>query len=490
MIRYQALSLAIALWVAASPALSSYGIYVGRNLTVDGSVMLGGSGDEVSSHWLEIVPALEHPEGATIRVGVDSTAIIPGEFIEIPQVQRTARYLTMNYTEFEGFPPPLTNGGLNEHGVAARDIWSDSRPELIAMTKTPQRGPNYSDLSRIVMERATSAEHAARLVGELIDRHGYSSYGGNSHMFADASEGWVLLDFAGGQGLWIARRLGPEEVVVFYPGYMGDIPLDFQDHPDYMGSANFVDFAVEQGWFDPSAGKPFNVRDVYGTPEIRYPSEEIEAALAAGPPVTLRRMLDTVRDPRLSKDATGYGQVAQLNEGTRAQLRTLWVAPTGAVTAPFLPWRLGVESVPPEFGKHRYLTKGEARGFLTRDWQIREATRFAGRLFKRLMYYTCDRPGEFLPEVSTALTAFENQLIAEQPEIDRSAASLLESDQPRLAQRLLTRYGRDRAGDALDLGEALLGSIEARTRWQYGLREPLGLEMSRLDYQQVTCIPR
>ena len=36
---------------------SSYAIYIGKNLTADGSVMIGGSGDEVSSHWLEVVPA-------------------------------------------------------------------------------------------------------------------------------------------------------------------------------------------------------------------------------------------------------------------------------------------------------------------------------------------------------------------------------------------------------------------------------------------------
>ncbi|GIS02291.1 MAG: hypothetical protein CM15mP103_08420 [Gammaproteobacteria bacterium] len=43
-------------WLIALPAWSSYAIYIGKNLTADGSVMIGGSGDEVSSHWLEVVP--------------------------------------------------------------------------------------------------------------------------------------------------------------------------------------------------------------------------------------------------------------------------------------------------------------------------------------------------------------------------------------------------------------------------------------------------
>ena len=138
-----------------SPAtFSSYAIYVGKNLTEDGSVFIGGSGDEVSSHWLEIVPAKDHPAGATIAVGVTGEANMPGSFTDIPQAGHTYRYLTMNYSEYLGFPPPLTNGGLNENNVAGRDVWSPSREELVAMTPNPQSGPQYSDLSRIAMERA------------------------------------------------------------------------------------------------------------------------------------------------------------------------------------------------------------------------------------------------------------------------------------------------------------------------------------------------
>lgn len=477
----------LVLLLACQQALASYGIYIGRNLTADGNVFLGGSGDEVSSHWLEIVPAKTHADGSTITVGVDETAVLPGRFIEIPQVAETARYITMNYSDFEGFPPPLTNGGLNEHGVAARDIWSDSRPELVAMTPNPQTGPNYSDLSRIVMERARSAEHAVEIVGELIDTWGYSSYGGNSHLFADASEGWVLINYAGGKGLWIARRLGPDEVFMSYPGYIGEIPLDFESDPDFRGSKNFIDFAVEQGWYDPASGEPFNADTIYGTGDVRYPREEMERELKAAAPVTLRRMLDAVRDRRIAKDSTGYGQVAVLRDGLRPELRTLWIAPTGSVTAPFIPYRIGVSSVPAEYGKHRYLTKGEAQAFVTRDWQIQEATLFAGRLFKRLMYFTCDRPQKFLPEVAEALTAFENRMIADQPDLEATALTLLEAGEPGLAGQVLTRYTDAKAAEALDLGAALLASIEARTRLLYGLREPSGSEMSRLDYQMVSC---
>ena len=47
----------------------SYAVYVGAGLTGDGSAYLAGYGDEPSSHWLELAPRAEHPEGTEIEVG-------------------------------------------------------------------------------------------------------------------------------------------------------------------------------------------------------------------------------------------------------------------------------------------------------------------------------------------------------------------------------------------------------------------------------------
>ena len=476
-------------WLIALPAWSSYAIYVGKNLTADGSVMIGGSGDEVSSHWLEVVPAATHSKDAAITVGVTDAAFMPGKFMEIPQTAETYRYLTMNYSEYEGFPPPLTNGGLNEHNVAGRDVWSPSRSELVAMTPNPQTGPQYSDLSRIAMERARTAREAVQIIGELINEYGYSTYGGNSHMFADENEGWVLLNFAGGQGLWIAERLGPDDIRMSYPGYIREIPLDYAEHPDFLGSPNFIEFAIEQGWFDPRQDEAFNVTLVYGVDEERYPRSAMEAELRAAAPIDLRSMMEAVRDPRISKDSTGYGQVAALKPTSRPEMNLLWVAPTGSVTSPFIPYRIGVQRIAPQFGKHRYLTKGEDAGFITEDWQIQEATEFAGRTFKRLMYFTCDHPEKFLPEVTETLVAFEDALIREQATVVETAETLFDAGKTDLALSYLTDYSAARGEAALKLGNALLGSIETRTKLLYGYREPTGDVVSRLSYDRVDCLP-
>lgn len=464
---------------APSTVEASYGFYVGKNLTADGSVLIGGTGEEVSGHWLEIVPRRYYPDGSTIEVGVTEQARIPGELISIPQVAQTWKYITMNYSDYMGFPAPLTNGGLNEHQVAIRDIWAPTRQELVRMTPTPQQGPQYSDLARIALERARTAREAVEVIGGLIDEHGESTYGGNSHLVADPDEGWVVLQFAGGKGLWAAQRLGPDEVRVSYPGYIGEIPDDFRNSADFMGSENLISFAVEQGWYDPTAGEPFNVHTVYGrqnapmrTGAKFWSIEEIEEELKAMAPVTVEGFTRMVRDPRIADEQAGYGQVVQLRHGIHPELAVLWVAPTGSVTAPFVPWFIGATDVPPEFDQHRYLYKDAGSTFLNSEFQEQESTVFAGQVFKRLLYIACSRPQVFLPEVTAALEAFEDGLRTEVVGVEATAQALYAAGQDDLARRYLTFYSNTRAMDSLRLGEDLLAGILARSRVQFGLRRP------------------
>lgn len=486
-------------WILSStlapPASASYAIYVGRDASAGGAVLVGGAGEEVSSHWLVAMPRREHPPGATIRVGVQDRANIPGEPIEIPQARTTFRYLSMDYSEFEGFPAPLTNGGLNEHQVAVRDVWSPSRRELVEMTPTPQRGPQYSDLARIVLERARTARQGAALIGELIERHGYSTYGGNTHLIADPDEGWVVMELAGGRGLWVAERLAADEIRVLYPGAIEEIPADYRSHPDYMGSENLVSFAHENGWHEP--GTPFNVRRVYAERALRegrWPKlvtpAQLEAELRARTPLTLSDLMGLVRDPRIADEEAGYGQVARLERIEHPELAVLWVAPSSSVTAPFVPFFVAQREVLPELAQHRYLTKDAGRTFLDPQYQAQEATRFAGRIFKRLLYHVCAHPERFLPEVVESFRAFEADSRESVGEARDIASVLLGNDRPDLAARHLTVYSDGRAAEALRLGEALLASIEARTKLLYGIRRPApGASIHSGGGETPNCLP-
>ncbi len=59
-----------------------------------------------------------------------------------------------------------------------------------------------------------------------------------------------------------------------------------------------------------------------------------------------------------------------------------------------------------------------------------------------------------------------------------------------LALRYLTDYSKQSGAAALRLGNALLSGIEARSVESYGLRVPQTDEMSRLNYDGMSCLPR
>jgi dipeptidase len=461
--------------------LASVLIYVGKNLTKDGSVMLAGYGDEPSSHWLTIAPRQQHPAGATKPVGGTAAARLPGELTEIPQIKETFRYISMDYSVYVGLPAPLTNGGMNEHGVAVRDVALASRRELVEMTPKPQRGVNYSDLARIALERSRTAREALDIAIELINRYGDFTYGGNSHAFADPNEGWVLLTFAGGKGLWVAKRLGPNDVWLNWRGYTGTgyvqtLPRDWRKNPDYLASNNFESFAVEQGWYKPGTTEPFNVIGIYCRDRSGEPSaaeaRKVEAAVrSAAPKVDVQILMEQLHAS--GRDSSGYGQVAHLRAAIHPDLLTLWVAPGPPITAAFVPWRIGVESVPPEYRRHRYLTAGEAeRSNIQQAQQGLESTRYVNRAVKRLLYLIDEHRDAFLPEVTAALTAFESRQLAAQPGVERTAQILLKANEAALARRYLTEQANTAAGAGLHLIESLADSIEARTKVLYGIRTP------------------
>jgi len=475
---------AVNIFAAANEALElkhCTGVYVGKNLTADGSVLLGQLGDENSSHWIEVIPHHAWKPDSVLSVGADKEGIFPGIMIEIPQIAETNKYITVRYSEYKGFPPPLENGGLNEFGVSVVDVWSPSRNELLEMTPKDQKGLSFSDEARVAMERAKTARDAVEIIGGLLNQYGHATYGGNVHLIADAEEGWIIEEFAGGQGIWAAKRLGPDDVLVIHPGHIGEFPLDYKDNPNCMGSDNLISFAVEKGWYDPAAGQPFNVSEVY---ELDWNTEQaghqrrvdsvIEAEkslLDKAPRISIRDVFKILRDRKFLNRGTKYGQVAQLRNNVPKELAVLWIAIGPPEASVFIPYYLGVASVPLEYGEHRYLTKGEAlRMELPRERQGQETTAYAYRIFDRLFMLADEHFEEFHPEVIMTFRAFEDRLISQQEDVEEIASNLLQAGKSDLAGRFLTYYCNTEAMEGLRVASTLADSLEIRTKLRFNIR--------------------
>ncbi|MBX9454771.1 MAG: C69 family dipeptidase [Rhizobium sp.] len=454
----------------------SYGLYIGRNHAGSGHAWLAGYGDEPSSHWLEVVPRNTHAPGTTISVGVTPQARLPGELSSIPQVPETARHVRVSYSHYLGVPAPLTNGGLNEFGVAVRDIWSPSRAELIDMTPANQKGPNYSDLSRIVLERARTAREGVDIIADLIAEHGYSCYGGNSHILADPDEAWVVIEFSGGLGLWVAERLGPDSIRASRPGYMGDIPQE--PNEDFLFPDHFIRTASGLGWYAESNGL-FNVNAVYGDGKGQWAGqawieEEMRCRAARPQKIGFADVVWAIATERLTGDTAGYGQIVPLVHPSHDSLRVMWHAPVGPVAAPLVPVFMGMTDVPAEYAMHRYLTDYEASRFqdmrkaisspeaVSQVPQGVEISRSAVQIFRQLMHAAFQDGGATLLSVSDIWRAFEADVAAELPAVLRSAEILIEANEADLAARLLTDFSHTRLRSTLTMAEPMLRALEVK----------------------------
>mgnify|MGYP001452151405 CR=1 FL=1 len=457
----------------------SYGIYIGKNLSGTGHAWLAGYGDEPSSHWLELYPRKTHKEGDEIVVGVTQNSEIPGKLTKIPQVKKTASNMRVNYSYYKGVPPPITNGGLNEYGVAVRDIWSPSRQELIDTTPIEQTGPNYSDLARIILERARSSREGVEIMSEIINEFGESTYGGNSHIIADSKEAWVVIQFAGNIGLWAAERLGDDSIRASRPGYIREIPIDKPGHPDFLYSSNLVSVARKKGWY---TGGKFDVNKIYGDSKgpwkgVKWIEKEMLKISRGSEKITLKDVIWAIRTPKLTSDRSGYGQVVPLLDPPNNMLRMIWHSPAGSVSAPFAPVFMGQKETPYEFQQHRYLTSGEDTKFMDNSERIHgfseqmsnvdqdvEASRSAVYEAKRLLYLMLRDKDKYTTEILETFENHEAELKAHVNIVLRAAELLLRENEKEEARSLLTYFSNKSLLSGLDLMIKLSESIEIRSR--------------------------
>ena len=474
----------------------SYGIYVGKNLSSTGHAWLAGYGDEPSSHWLEIHPRRSHSKDDYVTVGVTKDSEMPGKLSKIPEAKNTAHNIRVNYSHYKGVPPPITNGGLNEYGVAVRDIWSPSRKELIDITPKDQTGPNYSDLAKLILERSRSAREGVQIIADLLSKFGESTYGGNSHIIADSKEAWVVIQFAGGLGLWAAERLGDSTIRASRPGYIEEIPIDKPHHPDFIYSANLVEVAKEKGWYTQGT---FNINQIFGDSKgpwdgVKWIENEMLKISQTSKKITLKDIIWAIRTPKLTSDRSGYGQVVPLVEPKYNALRLIWHSPVGSISAPFAPVFIGQREIPKEFQKHRYLTSGEDSKFMDNSEQIEgfseqmstvqqdiEISRSAVQEAKRLLYLMLQDKETYTSEVIETFENHEKKLMGDLSFILKASELLLNENETLKAQSLLTYFSSQSLLSGLDLVNKLSESIYVRNKLNPNKKKIDGFKM----YDQI-----
>ena len=268
------LSAAMIAALVAQPLLACTNILVTKGASADGSVMITYTADSAGFYpRLKVFPATEYPTGAVIDV--PATKDRPAG--KIKQVAKTHHVLGVEWDADETAPSMFWNrqGFINEYQLAITETTFGGRKELA----NPQGLIDYPMLMTLALERAKTAREAIDVMVALVEEYGYND-GGESISIADKEEAWVFEivgtgprepgtvspngnTVPGSQTVWVAKKVPDGEISVHAnQARIGEIP-DVPDRDNCFYSANIKSFAIEKGYYDPNAGKPFRFNYAY-----------------------------------------------------------------------------------------------------------------------------------------------------------------------------------------------------------------------------------
>ncbi|HOW45238.1 MAG TPA: C69 family dipeptidase [Candidatus Aminicenantes bacterium] len=250
-------------------------IAVGRKASADGSVILSHT-DAGPDSRIYVVPAARHRPGtkAPVLWGIQDPARPlrdDGEVLgTIPQAAETYAYIHSAYPH------------MNEHQLAIAESTINQRPELAASRENGRQIMTVEQAEIFALQRCRKARDAVKLIGALMESHGFlpsSGDGGEDLVIGDPQEAWVMEIFGVGPGwspesgrpgaIWAAQRLGDDQALVI-PNWSIIKEIRPGDAENFMVSANYMQEAVDRGWYDPASGKPFVWQDVYAPLPVEF----------------------------------------------------------------------------------------------------------------------------------------------------------------------------------------------------------------------------
>lgn len=226
----------ILILLASTPAAACTNFIASKKATADGSVIVTYTCDGEFHPILRHFPAADYGPDDYFEVTTWGGKVLG----KVKQPAHT--YAVVNLQ--------------NENQVAIGETTTGGRDELT----NPEGMLSYWRLMQLTLQRAESARHAIKVMGDLVDEYGYNSTG-ESFAIGDADEAWIMEMVGpgpGGKGAhWVALRV-PDGYVSAYAnrGRIGTFDMDDDDNCLHSGQG-MIDFATENGWYDVASG-PFN----------------------------------------------------------------------------------------------------------------------------------------------------------------------------------------------------------------------------------------
>lgn len=236
-----------ALVLAASYASACTNFIVGKDASVDGSVICTYTADDYGMFiGLQHFPAGTHKKGEMRDVVDWDTHVYHGQIPEAP----------VTYT---------VNGNINEYQVTIGETTCGGREEMI----DPQGIIDYGSLIHIALQRSKTAREAIKVMTTLAQTYGYCS-SGESFTICDPNEAWIMEMLGKGTGskgvVWVAQRI-PDNAISGHANQSRIGKFNMKDKKNVMYSKDVIKFARDKGWF---TGKDadFSWKMVYSAPDF------------------------------------------------------------------------------------------------------------------------------------------------------------------------------------------------------------------------------
>lgn len=220
-----------------------YTIVVGKNASVDGSVIVAHNEDDSGNILVNLRKIKPRDYGSPQKIDLGRGAIYDAG-------GRTAGFLWIEATTQE-----FADSFLNEHGVL---VTSDSCSSKETKADVTDGGIGYM-LRRIVAETATSAREAVTLAGALVEKYGYTG-SGRTYTIADRNEAWMMAVIKGRH--WFAQRV-PDDEMAIIPNHYTIRAIDFNDPARFLGSRDIVSYARTSGWYDETRDGRFDFKKAF-----------------------------------------------------------------------------------------------------------------------------------------------------------------------------------------------------------------------------------
>ena len=267
-----ALTMCIALGSVTS-AFACTGVYVGSDVTANGSSYMGRS-EDIGDRYGKVL-GMAAPQAITDETVFADTYGFSMKYSDLEFDYPATTYSYTYARDSYNYGETMKDADGNYVGEAYAEVSQNEKG--VAMTATVSTSYNKSakaadplvkkggiceiSMTSILMGGAATAKEAVILLAEIIDKYGAGEC--NSLMIADANETWYFEIVSGHQ--YAAVKM-PDDMVSVQPNIMLLGVIDVNDTANVVASANLITLAQENGFLVTDENGKIDVTATYGTP--------------------------------------------------------------------------------------------------------------------------------------------------------------------------------------------------------------------------------